>query len=292
MVPYIERDADEPHPKPKQKSKRALSPEKKSKPKKQEAHVDLEDTPLVVMAAEKGRVIAQGEEPSLEEAAQDRKKFMQLFGHIFPFGADSIFHVNIKRMKSAKAYQVTRPLDPNGMSLMKNYLIQTPPGWPQHNLCLMPRLAKGETWREGTTLDDIKDKTFSIINGQHTVAASQEIISHRDTDPALKEKLKVWPCTIVWTEDPSMTVRLSYTLNNSNSFNKFVPTWTTQIIYCRRVWVKLNRPQKQRVNASGSSTDPEKTQAWKVSSLTQTSSAIPARGSTRLSGTYFILFLI
>ena len=161
--------------------------------------------------------------------------------------------------------QVIRPLDPNGVNLMKNYLIQTPPRWPQHNLCLMPRLPKGETWIEGTTWEDIKDKTFSIINGQHTVAASLEIINHRDTDPALKEKLKVWPCTIVWTEDPSMTVRLSYTLNNTNSFNKFTPTWTTQIVYCRRVWVKLNRPQKQRANAAGSTLDPDKTLAWKVS---------------------------
>ena len=121
---------------------------------------------------------------------------------------------------------------------------------------------------EWKTWDDIKDKTFSIINGQHTVAASQDIIAHRDTDPALKEKLKVWPCTIVWTDDPSMTVRLSYTLNNSNSFNKFILTWTTQIVYCRRVWVKLNRPQKLRVNASGSSSDPEKSIAWKVSAPT------------------------
>ena len=47
------------------------------------------------------------------------------------------------------------------------------------------------------TWDDIKDMTFSIINEQHTVAASQEIIGHRDTEPGLKKKLKVWPCTIV-----------------------------------------------------------------------------------------------
>ena len=268
MVPYTEREAEETTHAKNKKPKRALSPDKKTKKKKPRADLDSGDNPLVLTATEKGRVIAQGEEPSLEEAAQDRKKFMQLFGHIFPFGAETIFNVHIKRMKSAKAYQVTRPLDPNGVNLMKNYLIQTPPGWPQHNLCIMPRLAKGETWREGTTWDDIKDKTFSIINGQHTVAASQDIIAHRDTDPALKEKLKVWPCTIVWTDDPSMTVRLSYTLNNSNSFNKFIPTWTTQIVYCRRVWVKLNRPQKLRVNASGSSSDPEKSIAWKVSAPT------------------------
>ena len=161
--------------------------------------------------------------------------------------------------------QVTRPLDDAGVALMKNYLIQTPPAWPHHNLCLMPKLKKGDTWREGMTWDDIKDGTFVIINGQHSVAASRQIIGHKDTEPTLREKLKVWPCTIVWTDDPSMTVRLSYTLNNSNSFNKFTPTWTTQIMYCRRVWVKLGRPQKQRANAAA--TDPDMTQAWKVRRL-------------------------
>ena len=147
---------------------------------------------------------------------------------------------------------------------MKNYLIQTPPAWPQHNLCLMPKLPKGETWREGMTWDDIKDGQFIIINGQHSVAASRQIIGHKDTEPNLRDKLKVWPCTIVWSDDPSMTVRLSYTLNNSNSFNKFTPTWTTQIMYCRRVWVKLGRPQKQRLNVAEGSQDPNMATAWKV----------------------------
>lgn len=26
----------------------------------------------------------------------------------------------------------------------ENYIVQTPPRWPQHNLCLMPMLMKGE----------------------------------------------------------------------------------------------------------------------------------------------------
>ena len=162
--------------------------------------------------------------------------------------------------------QVTRPLDDARVALMKNYLIQTPPAWPHHNLCLMPKLKKGDTWREGMTWDDIKDGQFIIINGQHSVVASRQIIGHRDTKPSLREKLKVWPCTIVWTEDPRMTVRLSYTLNNSNPVNKFTPTWTTQIMYCRRVWMKLGRPQKQRSNAACGTLDPKMTLAWRVSS--------------------------
>lgn len=92
----------------KKKSKRALSPEKTRQKKMKADNFMDEDTPLVLTAVEKGRVVSHGEEPSLEEAALDRKKFLQLFGHIFPFGAESIFHVNIKKMKSAKAYQVFR----------------------------------------------------------------------------------------------------------------------------------------------------------------------------------------
>lgn len=91
----------------KKKAKRTSSPEKKTRQKKMKASdIMNEDTPLVLTAAEKGRVIAHGEEPSLEEAALDRKKFLQLFGHIYPFGAESIFRVPIKKMKGAKAYQV------------------------------------------------------------------------------------------------------------------------------------------------------------------------------------------
>ena len=247
-------------------SKRTVSPERKSKQKKMKATNPINDTPLVLTAAEKGRVIAHGEEPSLEEAAADRKKFVQLFGHLFPFGVEKVFDVHIKKMKPAKSYQVTRPLDDAGVALMKNYLVQTPPAWPHHNLCLMPKLDKGERWKEGMTWDDIKDGEFIIINGQHSVAASREIIAHKDTEKTLKDKLKIWPCTIVWTDNPSMTVRLSYTLNNSNSFNKFTPTWTTQILYCRRVWVKLGRPEKQRANAVTDGDSPV-VEAWKVSTL-------------------------
>ena len=246
-------------------TKRTTDEPRKTKAKRMKATDDTDETPLVLTAAEKGRVIAHGEEPSLEEAAADRKKFVQLFGHLYPFGVEKVFHVHIKKMMQAKSYQVTRPLDEAGVALMKNYLIQTPPAWPHHNLCLMPKLNKGERWREGMTWDDIKNGNFIIINGQHSVAASREIIAHKDTEQALKDKLKTWPCTIVWSEDPSMTVRLSYTLNNSNSFNKFTPTWTTQIMYCRRVWVKLGRPQKQRVNKAEATLDPKMMEAWKVS---------------------------
>ena len=89
-----------------QAAKRTLSPERKTKQKKLKSTDATEDTPLVLTATEKGRIITHGEEPSLEEAALDRKKFLQLFGHLYPFGVESVFHVNIKKMKSAKSYQV------------------------------------------------------------------------------------------------------------------------------------------------------------------------------------------
>ena len=49
-----------------------------------------DDTPLVLIETEKGRVIAHDEEPNLEEATADRKKFVQLFGHLYPFGVEKL----------------------------------------------------------------------------------------------------------------------------------------------------------------------------------------------------------
>jgi hypothetical protein len=72
IVPYstpVEEDNVEKPPAAKRKSagKRASSPSKKTKPKKMKSND--EETPLVLTATEKGRVITHGEEPSLEEAA-------------------------------------------------------------------------------------------------------------------------------------------------------------------------------------------------------------------------------
>ena len=98
-----------------QVAKRTLSPERKTKQKKMKSIDVAEDTPLVLTATEKRRVITHGEEPSLEEVALDRKKFLQLFGHLYPFGVESVFHVNIKKMKNAKSYQVMLQLLTNIM---------------------------------------------------------------------------------------------------------------------------------------------------------------------------------
>lgn len=57
VVPYIKRDANEtPHGKNK-KPKRTLSPEKKTKRKKQKVDLDSGDTSLVLTASEKDKVI-------------------------------------------------------------------------------------------------------------------------------------------------------------------------------------------------------------------------------------------
>jgi hypothetical protein len=79
-------------------AKRTTEEPRKTKAKRMKATDDTDETPLVLTAAEKGRVIAQGAEPSLEEAAADRKKFVQLFGHLYPFGVEKVFHVHIKNM--------------------------------------------------------------------------------------------------------------------------------------------------------------------------------------------------
>lgn len=82
-------------------AKRTLSSERKTKQEKMKSIDATEDTSLVLTETKKGRVIMHGEEPILEEVVLDRKKFLQLFGHLDPFGVKSVFHVNLKKMKNA-----------------------------------------------------------------------------------------------------------------------------------------------------------------------------------------------
>ena len=117
---------------------------------------------------------------------------------------------------------------------------------------------KGDIWKEWMTWDDIKDGQFIIINGQHNVATSRHIIGYKDINHHWEKK---WRFGRAQLSGPriNIIICLFYILNNSNSFNKFTPTWTTQIKYCRRVWVKPRRPKKNGYTLLGE----RSTQKWR-----------------------------
>lgn len=145
---------------------------------------------------------------------------------------------------------------------MVAYLSQVEPTWAQYNICVMPIFPENKPGQPPYKWEDIKDKEFIIIGGQHTVAAARTIVNHKDTDHLTRQKFRVWPCCIVYTQEYIHTTRLSLTLNRTNKMFAWVPSWVATIVSVRRVWLSTHKPSKVRINASN--VEDTNVKKWKV----------------------------
>jgi hypothetical protein len=73
--------------------------------------------------------------------------------------------------------------------------------------------------------NEIKNKKFMIINGQHNIAASKEL----QFDGCGKDRrraLEKWDAIVVWDLDPVRLTRISKFYNSTNHLNHEQPTWS------------------------------------------------------------------
>ena len=107
-------------------------------------------------------------------------------------------------------------------------------------LCVMPknRTKKPSSWEE------IKDGDFYIINGQHSVATSRLItqVGNR-ADDDVKNDFRMWSCFIVWSSDAEILRSISAYYNRINHFQMIPPSWATNILGARTVWVSMGSPE-------------------------------------------------
>ena len=89
------------------------------------------------------------------------------------------------------------------------------------------------------TLEDMRACDFRIINGQHSVVASKEMMNE-DVSEQLSKDFRTWNCFIVWTQDQEKLRRISAFYNRCNHLMPFKPTWATNIISTRAIWLKNN----------------------------------------------------
>ena len=75
------------------------------------------------------------------------------------------------------------------------------------------------------------------------------------TPPIGEQTLKyfrTWNCYIVYTWDKEKMWKISAFYNRVNHFNNFLPSWATNIIGARPLWVNLGRPKAPKgQNAPG-----------------------------------------
>uniref|UniRef100_A0A7I4AG42 Uncharacterized protein n=1 Tax=Physcomitrium patens TaxID=3218 RepID=A0A7I4AG42_PHYPA len=123
-----------------------------------------------------------------------------------------------------------------GMHQTKHFLINMPDKTVKQSLRVMPMTdSKPSSWEE------FRNCNFYIINGQHSVAASKQMIEEQIPEPILKH-FRTWNCLIVWTKDKQKLRRLSAYYNRVNHFSVFKPTWSTNVLAALYIWTQLGKP--------------------------------------------------
>ena len=145
---------------------------------------------------------------------------------------------------------VIRTLQRDIVDIVKKELIQLIDVKQRQKVCLTPvdsrnrfLKIKPERW------EDIKDGRFMIINGQHSITASQEL-QNRYCRDARKVELQTWDAYIVWSLDHNKLRSISKFYNCTNYLDHAQSTWRNQMISCRNIWKAYKRPTDCRSEAS------------------------------------------
>ena len=119
---------------------------------------------------------------------------------------------------------------------MGHYFLNMLDQTAKQTICVMPQSAE-----RPTTWDEIKEGRFWIINGQHSVAASQSI-QGMDVPNSVKTAFQTWNSFIVWSKSKEKLRKISAYYNCVNHFSVFKPSWSTNILSARFIWTELGRP--------------------------------------------------
>ena len=157
--------------------------------------------------------------------------------------------LSIDRMVDAPAEYNIRSREDKLVDAMVIYLLNLPDRKARQMLCVMPtnRTEKPMSWEE------IKDSDFYIINGQHSVTVSRLIMQvDSRADENVKNDFRVWSYFIVWSSDAEILRSISAYYNRINHFQMIQPSWATNILGARTVWVSMGCPENpSQITAAG-----------------------------------------
>ena len=168
------------------------------------------------------------------------KKFWSECEVTYIFGVDAKRELSIDQLVDAPAEYNIWSREDKLVDAMVIYLLNLPDRKARQTLCVMPtnRTSKPASWEE------IKDGEFYIINGQHSVVASMlitQVGSKAEED--MKSDFCVWSCFIVWSNDLEILRSISAYYNRINHFQMIQPSWATNILGARTVWLSMGSPE-------------------------------------------------
>lgn len=203
--------------------------------------------------------LKSGEVPDYTSATDIYEKYWSDCQDCYIFDKSVKKELAISQLTPAPEDWTIRAFEQKGMRHMMNYLIEMPDKTDKQTLCVMPAVESDVVTKDDW--DEIKRGKFWIINGQHSVAASKEmLISNPPIPEQILKHFRTWNCYIIFTRDKEKLRKISAFYNRVNHFANFMPSWSTNILGARTIWINLGRPA---VAAKPSSTRTQLTKAEK-----------------------------
>ena len=135
------------------------------------------------------------------------------------------------------------------MKSMKAELVQIGDINQQQRICIIPIDEHGNLLR--TKLRDwneIKNKKFMIINGQHSIVELKELQVDGCSEDRCRALEKCY-VIVVWDFDPVCLTKISKFYNSTNHLNHVQLTWGNYIVSGRNIWISNGRPTNKAFEA-------------------------------------------
>ena len=199
--------------------------------------------------------LKKGENPDAIKATKTLRDFNNYSKDCWPLGRHFTFKVDCFKCEKSPNEWIVRSRQDAGVKWQINNLMNNVK-WDKQTVCVMPKgFTSPPTEKD---LPQIQNGDFWIIDGQHSLEASQIILNDPDFQHELKEDLRYWNAFLVWSSDWGKLRKISTFLNSGNKIKAFEASWAANIVAARDVWIAHGSPPKERENAKVQSSK------WKV----------------------------
>jgi hypothetical protein len=240
---------------------RAMTSRKKTRPDEGQ-DIIVEDNPSEDVGSKKGKKKVVEESPFLElekipkhssagppdksvgDRLMDLMLFKNKYNRVWIFGEGVNGFVSIENIDLGDAGYNCRPISDAHLREMKTWLF---------NYAFVPKIhpnfltiVPSDRRRKPANFEEVKNKRFHVVNGQHTLAACTQFVNDPDSTPEMVRFFSKWPCNVVWAPegDDDPLFHLSGVLNLDTEYRKHFPSFTECIQHSRKTWIRRGRPER------------------------------------------------
>jgi hypothetical protein len=220
-----------------------------------------EDSPFLELEKIPKRSMHGPPDKSVGDRLMDMELFKNKYQRVWIFGEGVNGYVNIDNIERGDAGYNCRPISEAHLKEIKTWLFNYAfiPKIHPNFLTIVPSDRRTKPFN----FEEVKDKSFHVVNGQHTLAACLEYVNDPSSTDEVKRFFSKWPCNVVWAPegDDDPLFHLSGVLNLDSEYRKHFPSFTECIQHARKTWIRRGRPDRT-VREKASNTEAFK--KWKV----------------------------